>query len=78
MINKILMNYLLSDIARIVGGELRGDDLRIREIATDSRSVTQSSDTLFAAINGKHHDGHNFVERMALRGVRSFIVEREM
>ena len=72
------MNYLLSDIARIVGGELRGDDLRIREIATDSRSVTQSSDTLFAAINGKHHDGHNFVERMALRGVRSFIVEREM
>ena len=72
------MNYLLSDIARIVGGELRGDDLRIREIATDSRSVTQSADTLFAAINGKHHDGHNFVERMALRGVRSFIVEREM
>ena len=72
------MNYLLSDIARIVGGELRGDDLRIREIATDSRSVTQSSDTLFAAINGKHHDGHNFIERMALRGVRSFIVEREM
>ena len=72
------MNYLLSDIARIVGGELRGDDLRIREIATDSRSVTQSADTLFAAINGKHHDGHNFIERMALRGVRSFIVEREM
>ena len=72
------MNYLLSDIARIIGGELRGNDLRVREVATDSRSVTSSSDTLFAAINGKHHDGHNYVERMVLRGVRAFIVEREM
>ena len=72
------MNYLLSEIAHIVGGELRGDDLRVREVATDSRSVISTEDTLFAAIHGKHHDGHNYIERMAKRGVRAFIVEREV
>ena len=70
------MNYLLSEIAHIVGGELHGSDLRVREVATDSRSIASNEDTLFAAINGKHHDGHNYVERMAKRGVKAFIVER--
>ena len=70
------MNYLLSEIAQIVGGELHGSDLRVREVATDSRSIASNEETLFAAINGKHHDGHNYIERMAKRGVKAFIVER--
>ena len=72
------MDYLLSDIARIVGGELRGEDLRVREIATDSRSVVAAGDVVFAAIDGKNHDGHQFIERMVARGVEAFIVERDM
>ncbi len=72
------MNYLLSEIAHIVGGELIGCDLRVRELATDSRSMTTSSEVAFAAINGKNHDGHNYVGRMAERGVRAFIVERDV
>ena len=72
------MNYLLSEIAQIVGGRLCGSDLRVKEVATDSRSIASKEDTLFAAINGKHHDGHNYIERMAKRGVRAFIVEREV
>ena len=72
------MDYLLSDIARIVGGELRGEDLRVREVATDSRSVVAAGDVVFAAIDGKNHDGHQFIERMVSRGVEAFIVERDM
>ena len=72
------MNYLLSDIARIVGGELRGEDLRVREVATDSRSVVAAEDVVFAAIDGKNHDGHQFIERMVARGVEAFIVERDV
>ena len=72
------MDYLLSDIARIVGGELRGVDLRVREVATDSRSVVAAGDVVFAAIDGKNHDGHQFIERMVARGVEAFIVERDM
>lgn len=72
------MNYLLSEIAQIVGGELRGENLRVRSIATDSRSVVSTEEVVFAAIDGKNHDGHQFVERMVERGVEAFIVERDM
>lgn len=72
------MNYLLSEIAAIVGGRLMGSDLAVRGVATDSRSVVSSTDVVFAAIDGKNHDGHNYIERMLQRGVRAFIVEREV
>lgn len=72
------MNYLLSEIARIVGGEHRGCDLRVKEIVTDSRGVLSSDDVIFVAINGKHHDGHDFIPAMVARGVKAFIVEREV
>ena len=72
------MNYLLSEIARIVGGEHRGCDLRVKEVATDSRGVFSSDDMVFVAINGKHHDGHAFIPAMVARGVKAFIVERDV
>ena len=72
------MNYLLSEIAHIVGGEYRGADVRVRSIATDSRSVVSTEEVAFAAIDGKNHDGHQFIERMVARGVEAFIVEREV
>jgi alanine racemase len=72
------MDFLLSDIAHIVGGELRGEDLRVRDVATDSRSVVAAENVVFAAIDGKNHDGHQFIERMVSRGVDAFIVERDM
>lgn len=72
------MNYLLSEIAQIVGGEHRGADLRVREVATDSRSVLSTDEVLFAAIDGKNHDGHNYIQRMVMRGVAAFIVERDV
>ncbi len=72
------MNYLLSEIARIVGGEHRGCDLRVKEVVTDSRGVLSSDDVIFVAINGKHHDGHDFIPVMVARGVKAFIVEREV
>ena len=72
------MNYLLSDIASIVGGVHHGHDIRVREVATDSRSVLASEDVVFAAINGKNHDGHTFIPRMQTRGVKAFIVEHDV
>ena len=72
------MNYLLSEIAHIVGGEHRGADIRVRSIATDSRSVVSTEQVAFAAIDGKNHDGHQFIERMVARGVEAFIVERDI
>lgn len=68
----------MSDIARIVGGELRGQDLRVSEVATDSRSVVAREGVVFVAIDGKNHDGHNYIRRMTERGVEAFIVEKDV
>jgi alanine racemase len=72
------MNYLLSDIANIVGGRHYGSDIMVNEVATDSRSVASSEEVVFAAIDGKNHDGHNYIARMLARGVKAYIVEREV
>ena len=49
------MKYLLSDIAKIVGGELRGLDVEVWEVATDSRSTVATDGVLFAATPKYEH-----------------------
>ena len=70
------MNYTLSEIARITGGELVGADLAADRVMTDSRSVVESDNALFVALVGERHDGHAFVPELYRRGVRAFLVER--
>ena len=46
---------------------------------TDSRhSFAVESAPLFVAIAGENHDGHNFIGDLYRRGVRAFLVEREV
>ncbi|MFD2571972.1 bifunctional UDP-N-acetylmuramoyl-tripeptide:D-alanyl-D-alanine ligase/alanine racemase [Spirosoma soli] len=48
-----------------------------REWLTDSRQVTgRVDDVVFFAIQGEHHDGHNFIGDLYQKGVRQFVVER--
>ncbi len=72
------MRYLLSDIAHIVGGRLVGCDMEVAAVATDSRSYAISHESLFVAIRGVNHDAHEHIAEVAERGVKSFIVEREV
>lgn len=72
------MNYRLSDIATIVGGRLIGCDLEVASVATDSRSYAITHDTLFVAMQGVNHDAHNHLSEVEERGVKAFMVEREV
>ena len=72
------MNYLLSDIAQIIGGRLVGCDLEVASVATDSRSYAITHDTLFVAMRGVNHDAHDHIAEVSERGVKAFIVEREV
>lgn len=72
------MKYRLSDIANIVGGNLVGCDLGVTAVATDSRSYAITPDTLFVAMRGVNHDAHDHLSEVEERGVRAFIVEREV
>lgn len=48
-----------------------------RQWFTDSRQVTgNTTDAVFFAIQGEHHNGHDFIGELYLKGVRQFVVER--
>ena len=74
------MKYRLSEIAGIAkGGRLLGCDVEVRSVMTDSRhSFAPESAPMFVAIAGINHDGHNFIGDLYRRGVRAFMVERDI
>lgn len=45
------------------------------EISIDSRSVTVPESTMFFALKGKSHNGHDYVKELYGRGVRNFVVD---
>lgn len=72
------MRYFLSEIAQIVSGKLVGCDLEVVSVATDSRSYALDHDTLFVAMRGVNHDAHDHIAEVAERGVKAFMVDREI
>jgi alanine racemase len=71
------MRYLLSEIAAICGGELRGEDHVVERVIVDSRTFPVDSNTLFVAIRTSNRDGAAFVGDLLKRGVRGFLVNRD-
>lgn len=51
-------------------------DLEITSLNFDSRRSSGSPGELFVALTGIHHDGHDFIPRLARSGVRNFLVSR--
>ena len=71
------MKYMLSEIARICGGELIGEDLPVARVLTDSRNCSFGEEPLFVAMNGTNHDSHAFIGEMVRRDVKAFLAERK-
>lgn len=74
------MKYYLSEIAAVVGGKFTGRDSEVRSVVTDSRSLTCELGCcpMFVAMRGANHDSHAFLSQMVGRGVRAFLVERDV
>jgi alanine racemase len=71
---------LFSQIADLPGATVisrQPDDTDIRHLLTDSRSLHFPEHTLFIAIKGLSHDGHNYLESLFAQGVRHFVIEDE-
>ncbi|MFM1876371.1 MAG: hypothetical protein RL266_2108 [Bacteroidota bacterium] len=56
---------------------LEFQDVFIKELAIDSRKVVVPAQSLFFAIKGDRHDGHNFIPQLYENGVRAFVVSQE-
>jgi len=71
-------HWTLNYIGRILNGKIFGrGDIRIATLATDSRTVLFSESTLFIALIGEQHDGHDYIRELYERGIRTFLVSRE-
>jgi alanine racemase len=71
------MNYTASGISQIVKGILLQENERssVQYLVTDSRSIIFPETSMFIAIKGERHDGHEFVEELYNAGVRNFMLE---
>lgn len=46
-------------------------------LLNDSRQLSSSQRSIFFAIKGLHHDGHQFLDDLYRKGVREFVVEKK-
>ena len=69
-------NYAIDDIAQATGARSIGNSEGppIRHLLIDSRKLVHPTFTLFIALKGERHDGHDFIADLYDRGVRSFLV----
>ena len=68
--------YSIKDITEIVKGKLIkfSEDNPIKNLVLDSRKLTTPDQSLFFAIRGQRHDGHQYIQELYRKGVRNFIV----
>ena len=68
----------IQEIADITGGEFSSQGNKstvIDSLCFDSRLATHEPGELFIALKGKHHNGHEFVEQLAKKGGKNFLIE---
>jgi len=73
------MIYSAEEIAKILDADARllsDKDMEIRHLAMDTRKLTQPAETLFFALSGSMHDGHEFLNEALDKGVKNIVVEK--
>lgn len=68
----------LSQIARLAGGYLVGDDITVSRVATDTRAMPAGGAALFVALKGERFDGHHHVEEATSAGAVAALVARHV
>lgn len=73
-----MISYTVEEVAAMVSGRpcFGGPvaEYRVTRVAVDSRTLFNPEGTLFFALRGVRHDGHQFIGALAERGVRVFVV----
>ena len=65
----------MNEIAEIINGTLHsGIPVEIMEYSIDSRSVVTPEHTLFLALTGNNHNGHDYIRTLYSDGMRAFVI----
>jgi alanine racemase len=67
--------YSLATVAKAVDGRVLGDAAQeVNSVSIDSRGSVMPA-SLFVALNGPRHDGHDHIRALHAKGVRAFLVD---
>ncbi|WP_297511453.1 bifunctional UDP-N-acetylmuramoyl-tripeptide:D-alanyl-D-alanine ligase/alanine racemase [Flavobacterium sp.] len=71
------MTLTIRNIIPILNAQFHGDreDAIIDTVSIDSRSLQNSTHTLFFALVGPNHNGHDYLKALLVQGVYNFVVE---
>ena len=65
----------MNHISQIIGGTLIGKgDFEIDRLSIDSRTLVLASKTLFFALVGERHNGHDYIQDLYKKGIRAFVI----
>ena len=73
------LEFKLSELVSILNASLSDqlvEDVPISNLSIDSRSPWLNQETVFVAVKGEIHDGHDYLPKVAEKGVRIAIVEK--
>lgn len=71
--------YTVARIQHVISADLVGKaatDATITYLLTDSRKIRFAGQSLFFALKGPHHDGHQFLREAYDQGIRYFVVSQ--
>ncbi|USD64869.1 UDP-N-acetylmuramoyl-tripeptide--D-alanyl-D-alanine ligase [Vibrio sp. SCSIO 43136] len=71
-----MIEVSLSQLAKVLDGQLYGDDCLIDQVSTDTRTLAPGS--LFVALVGERFDAHNFCDAAKQSGASAILVERRL
>ena len=73
-----MKSYSIEEIAAACNGQLhlQSENAVVRHLVTDSRKFSFPRDSVFFAITGDRHDGHNYLVGLYQQRVRNFVVSR--
>lgn len=70
----------ISSLPQICGGKFLSFsfDERVNHLLTDSRRISALEGSVFFCIQGERHDGHDYIPELYKKGIRNFVVEKEV
>ncbi len=70
-------SYYLKDVAKWISVKYIQieSEVSFQYIITDSRAIRYPEQSLFIAIRGQNHNGHDYIYSLYMKGVRSFMVD---
>ncbi|MCB0765780.1 MAG: alanine racemase [Flavobacteriales bacterium] len=69
----------LRTVSEVTGGAfINNGDIRIDDLLIDSRNAAIHPGALYIALVGPRHDGHRYIKELHDRGLRNFMVSKEV